>query len=365
MRRGRIYIFLILIVVVGLGVAFLAFGRLLPGLTAQETPEITFVDIVISQQSIPQGAEIKEDALGTMSIPQDKYVTVMIRQDEIGEIVGKVARYPLEPGVPLTQSMIVESTAAIALEGPQWASIIPPGMTATTIPTTRLESVAFGVSKGAHVNLTACMLFVDIDPSFQSSLPNNIGTLVAPANVPPGDMPGVSLILNSSMFEGVTGPVQGRTEVEPSYQQGIYIVPGEEQRPRMVCQMILQDVVVMRMGTFPLTEAAQVGSTQSPEEEVVTPIVSAEIPDLLTLIVSPQDSVALTYLMYSGAKLSLTLRNASDESRVATESATLQYLLSQYNIPVPAKLPYAVEPRIDELILPFLPNDVITVNTEE
>ena len=73
----------------------------------------------------------------------------------------------------------------------------------------------------------------------------------------------------------------------------------------------------------------------------------------------------MSYLVYSGAKITLTLRNAEDESRVATEAATLQFLLSQYNIPVPAKLPYAVEPRIDELISPFLPGDVVTVAPEQ
>jgi pilus assembly protein CpaB len=76
------------------------------------------------------------------------------------------------------------------------------------------------------------------------------------------------------------------------------------------------------------------------------------IPDVVTLIVTPQDSVTLSYLVYSGAKMNMTLRNVLDESRVATEAATLQFLLSQYNIPVPAKLPYTMQPRIDRLTYP-------------
>jgi pilus assembly protein CpaB len=73
----------------------------------------------------------------------------------------------------------------------------------------------------------------------------------------------------------------------------------------------------------------------------------------------------MTYLIYSGAKITLTLRKASDESRVSTEATTLQFLLSQYNIPVPAKLPYSMQPRVDELFSPFLPGDVVTVSPEE
>jgi pilus assembly protein CpaB len=52
----------------------------------------------------------------------------------------------------------------------------------------------------------------------------------------------------------------------------------------------------------------------------------------------------------------MSLRNPSDQSRLATEAATLQFLLSQYNIPVPAKLPYASQPRIDQLVPPALPS---------
>jgi pilus assembly protein CpaB len=61
--------------------------------------------------------------------------------------------------------------------------------------------------------------------------------------------------------------------------------------------------------------------------------------------------------VYTNAQIMMTLRNPSDQSRLATEAATLQFLLSQYNIPVPAKLPYALQPKIDQLTTPSLPND--------
>jgi hypothetical protein len=35
----------------------------------------------------------------------------------------------------------------------------------------------------------------------------------------------------------------------------------------------------------------------------------------------------------------------------------LEYLLTQYNIPIPAKLPYALEPRVNQLTSPRLNND--------
>jgi pilus assembly protein CpaB len=80
--------------------------------------------------------------------------------------------------------------------------------------------------------------------------------------------------------------------------------------------------------------------------------------------VDPKDAVALTYLMYSGAKFNLALRNPGDNSQIEVEAITLQYLLTAYDIPVPAKVPYAVQPRIDQLISPQLPNDVVVVTEE-
>jgi len=78
-------------------------------------------------------------------------------------------------------------------------------------------------------------------------------------------------------------------------------------------------------------------------------------PDIVTLMVNPQDSIYLNYFVYSGAVLSMTLRNPNDTSRFAAESATLTSLLTQYNISLPSKLPYAVQPRVDILVAPAIP----------
>jgi pilus assembly protein CpaB len=81
------------------------------------------------------------------------------------------------------------------------------------------------------------------------------------------------------------------------------------------------------------------------------------LPDVITLIVTPQDAITLNYLIYAGAELTLVLRSAGDEAIIDTQAVTLQYLLDQYDIPVPVKLPYGIEPRVDELVPPELPND--------
>jgi pilus assembly protein CpaB len=298
------------------------------------------VQVFVSAQPIPQGGTITEDVLTTITVPQDKVSSVEFTVDEQAQLVNKVAKFPLEQGVVITSAMVTDSAQSVAIAGPQWAALIPPGMTAAAIPASRLSLGAYGVADGAHVNLNACMRFVDVDPGFQSVTPDNTATLSSGGN-PSNALPVLSL--------GVSGAAgaQGRLEAEPSIPGNFYYLqPSEAQRPRVVCQTILQDVVVLKLGNFALASAA----AAAPQQQQTAP----PPPDIVTLIVSPQDANTLAYMIYTDAKITMTIRNPSDQSRLQTEAATLQFLLSQYNIPVPAKLPYALE---SGLPVPKLTND--------
>jgi pilus assembly protein CpaB len=200
------------------------------------------------------------------------------------------------------------------------------------------------------------MLFVDVDPAFQTVLPNFTSVLTGTFAYP-DQPPQVSLGV-----AGVgAGSQQGRVELDPTYQQPVYAVPSEPQRPRLVCQMILQDVTVLKLGNFELQapEATDPNATPAPAPA------QTQTPDIVTLIVNPQDSISLNYFVYSGATLSLSLRNSTDTSRFAAEAATLTSLLTQYNISLPSKLPYATQPRIDILTPPVLPNDSVIVQPQQ
>ncbi|MHB8776547.1 MAG: CpaB family protein [Anaerolineales bacterium] len=349
MRRGRTLIFVLLIVIIGLAVGFVAIRQFL--LAQQSTEQPVYVDVYYAAQNIPQGGNITEAVLGTMRIPQENVVAVMFTRDELPALISnKVARFPLDQGVVITESMVNDASAAVPISGPQWASLIPPGMTAMSVPTSRLAISAYAINDGAHVNINACFLFVDVDPAFQTILPNLTGSLTGTGFVPDA-LPVLSLDASAS------GTPQGRLELDPSVQQPFYLVPSEAQRPRIVCQMLLQDVVVMKLGNFPLTPT----SVTSPQAVDAQAQQQPPAPDIITLIVTPQDSITLSYLIYTNAQISMTLRNPTDQARQATEASTLQFLLSQYNIPVPAKLPYAMQPALSDLISPFLPNDTVTV----
>jgi len=347
MRRGRILIFLVLIVVVGLALLAYALTQFrVP--TAQPTqPALT--EIYYAAQNIPQGTTITQEMLDTLQIPPENVSEVYFTVGEESNLIGQSARFTLDQGVIITSSMVGEGAGEIA--GPPWAVQIPTGMVAAAIPTNRLATVAYGVNDGAHVNVNACMLFVDVDPSFQTILPN-FTALVTGTGFLPEQLP----VLSVAVTSGGEAARQGRVELDPTLQQPFYAVPSEAQRPRLVCQMILQDVIVMKLGNFALqAPAADPNATPTPAQQ------QQAAPDIVTLMVNPQDSISLNYFVHSGTILTMTLRNPNDTSRFAAEAATLTSLLTQYNISLPSKLPYAMQPRIDQLVPPALPNDLVTV----
>ena len=349
MRRGRILIFVLLIVVIGLVVAFVAFRQLLTPSSQPVAPANE--DVYVAGQNIPQGAKITEDVLTTKTLPQNLVTADMYTTDQKSDLLNnKIASIPLSQGTFITKGAVIDASQAVAIPGPSWAAVIPPGMVAASIPTTRFSLTAYGVADGAHVNVNACFQFVDVDSGFQSILPNHTATLTGTGAGAQGSPSILSLGINSA-GEAST---QGRVELEPALQQPYYVVPSEPQRSRPVCQTILQDVVVMKVGNFPLVSASQTAAQQQQTQQQAVATVA---PDLITLIVSPQDADMLDYMVYTSAQITLALRNPNDQSRQATNAITLQFALSQYNIPVPAKLPYVNQPRVDVLVQPALPND--------
>lgn len=339
MRRGRILIYVFLILVIAGAIGFAVYS-LYSGLV--ETPQPAPVEVYITVKSIPLGGEIKEELLSTIKITSGNLATAMYTVGEESLLLGKTAKFPLDQGVVITESML--GSAMPPISGPQWASLIPHGMIAISIPTDRLGLAGYSVNTGAHVNINACFLFVDVDPAFQTILPNRVGALIGTGLADGTELP----VLTLSVLP-VPGAFQGRLESDPSIPQPFYLFPSEiKQRPRIACQMLLQDVVVLRIGNFPLNPTIDITTVPTPpagtNPQAPPPVPVA--PNIVTLIVSPQDSIALSYLIRTDVKLTLTLRNPSDDLRQPTEPLTLQFLFNQYNIPASEKLSYSLEPHI-------------------
>ena len=356
MRRGRILILLVLIVIVGLALAYLAFGSQLGG--GGGAPSVVATQTVTKKvyyaaQNIPQGTKITQDMLGTFSLPPENIAEVMFEVGEEANLVGQTARFTLDQGTLITSSMVGAGPGE--LPPPSWSFQVPIGMVAASIPADRLATSAYSINKGAHINVNVCMTFVDVDPAYQTVLPNYLSS-VSDIFFPEGARPSITI---DPVTQGEAAR-QGRTELDPTFQKPIYVIPSEAQRPRLVCQIILQDVTVLNLGNFQLTttQPQAQGTDTTAQTTTTTTTTTTQRPDIITLMVSPQDSIALNYFVYSGAVFSMTLRNPNDNSRVDAQSATLTSVLTQYNISLPSKLPYAQNNRVDFLTPPLLPNDI-------
>ena len=366
MKRGRIFIYLALIIIiaVGGGTAYVLTHRAAAnkpsGTGAQATPQIAYVDIITAGQNIPPGSAISDSMLSSMQIPASS-----LKQGEFtnkADVINMYAKYTLSQGIPIIDAMISATPGNVNIPGSTWAPYIPQGLTAVSIPITRLSSAAYGIRDGDYVNIVVTMLLVDIDPTLQSILPD----LSATVNTPGVTSTGVQS-LTLQIASGGDAAKVGYTVTDSTLNQPLYLVPSEGQRPRMVTQTILQKVQVLHMGSFPLPgEAAnaqfssETAATATPAPGQQTTAVVITNPDVVTLMVTPQDANTLVYLIYSGAKINLTLRNPNDQDKIVqTDAVTLEYLLTQYDIPVPAKLPYSSQPRLDTLTDPKLPNDAI------
>jgi pilus assembly protein CpaB len=364
MRRGRLFILFAIILLLGAVAAWLILGRgggePAEEEVAQPTP-VMEAQIVIAAQDISRGSLIQQDAVFLSPYPADYIVETM--ETDPGVVVGRYARMDIARGVPITANMITEEAGDLLGTGSIAAIAIPDGQTAITIPMDKFTGVAYALRPGDKVDVIASMLVIDLDPDFQTLTPNESFNLIDPD----GFILTASSCGTFTVEEGLAicgtvddPPVIGKTVTDEETGQLLYGVPSEDQRPRLVTQRLISNATVLNVGTFPLVDEA-VGVEAPTEEEAALgeeppPQVQAqqieaaqqiEFPDVVTLIVEPQDALALSWSANSGVHLMLTLRNPQDTAvEDLTDSVTLQYFFDNYNIAVPAKVPFGLEPKL-------------------
>ena len=368
MRRGRTFILLALILLVGAVGAFVFLsGGIGGGGEPEATPAPTPIgeaEIVIAAQHISRGSIIPPEAVIISPFPADYKVETML--DDPVQVIGKRARMDIGRGVPITENMITETAGDLLNIGSDAAIAIPEGFTAIAVPLNRFSGVAYAMRQGDQVDVLVSILILDIDQEFQSELPNEAfflfdteGSLLSAFScraVEIGDAG--EFICGSAELP----PTIGHLQFDEELQLDFYAGPSERQRPRLVSQRLISNATVLGVGDFP-TEAQQAAvqvvavaaedqglgapeaQAQAQEAAVEQPII--EPPTIITLIVSPQDALSLNWAISGGYPLTLTLRSPNDPTpEIDTDSVTLQYFIDNYNITVPSKLPYGTGPRL-------------------
>ena len=298
---------------------------------------LELVEIVIALQDLPRGFRIPPNAVTLGPYPADLVPFNAITNLE--DVIGKIARTDIYREQPILSNLVVEDLTDIARVGSDAAAILPSNLVAVSIPMDRLTSVAYAVQDGDRVDVILSMLFVDVDEVFQSVVPNH-------------------LTLFNLTEEGEYSLVPAAPGRAETTALGAAIIsPSEDQRPRLVTQRTIQDALVVHAGNFP-PDGRFIGVPPTPtpvpraddeDEEGGTdatpvPTPTPSRPDIITLGVPPQDAVFLVWAVEAKLPLTLALRSATDTSRVPTTPVTLDYVMNEFNITLPVKRPFALEP---------------------
>jgi pilus assembly protein CpaB len=313
---------------------------------------IPFVRVVKALQTIPRGYRFPEsiDELNTQGVvgyfewPESALPFNALLETESGleQLLGKVARVEIFREQPMLSTYLVDDLLQLGAEGSDAAALLPSDRVAVTIPIDRVTSVGYAIQPGDRVDIILSMLFVDVDEIFQTISPNSISLL--------------SVDQESGGFT-FTAPIPGRPEVT-TLGQGV-VIPSENQRPRLVTQRTIQNAIVVHVGDFPL-DGKLVGDPPTPtpvpsqDEEDTSgsggtpppPPTAVPPPDIVTIGVSPQEAVMLTWAIEAKLPLSLALRSVTNVAEQFTEPVTLDYVMSTYAISVPARRDYTIEPAI-------------------
>lgn len=397
-RRLLLVVVLIIIIAVG-AVAFLALGGLPTTPTPNGTPGddatqpvvqrddatlpptntlIPFTEVVIAVQDIPRGVTIEPNMVALISFPAQSVAFGAFNNTE--DVIGKIARTDIVREEHILTSKVVDDLTGLGRVGSDAAAILPPNLVAVSLPIDQQTSVSYALQPGDRVDVIVSMLFVDVDPDFQTVTPNAFRPLGLAVDEQGGIVPTFQEFANGR-FESIPivppvvsiNPESGNLSFEQTQLPFSFLInPSENQRPRLVTQRTVLDALVVWLGEFP--EDGRIfrpAATPTPIVTDAAPVATLEPtavsfddtanggtgsgaeaepanlrPDSVTLAVQPQDAVILTYLAEAGLPLTFALRSAGSTTLQPTEPVTLGFILNRFNISVPERFTFAVEPAI-------------------
>jgi pilus assembly protein CpaB len=317
--------------------------------TQAPTPTpIPLVKVVQALQNLPRGYRFPntiqelENIVGYATLPEETVPFNAIKEQDGGleKVLGKIARTDIFREQPILSTYLVTDLTTLAAVGSDAAAVLPSDRVAVSLPMDRITSVAYGLQDGDHVDVIISMLFIDVDEVFQSITPNLV-TLFTKTDA------GIEL------KQGIGG------RIDQSSIGTVIVGPAERQRPRLVTQRTIQDALVVHVGEFPLngrylgelptptpvpaTEEANGGGGNTTPQPTATPVPP---PNIVTLGVTPQYAVVLVWAIDAKLPVTLALRSVNDRSTQQTAPVTLDYMMQEFRIDVPARRDFSIEPAV-------------------
>jgi pilus assembly protein CpaB len=291
MRRGRILILIGLILAIGTAAAVYV---VVQGFEQAQTTEVEFEQVVVARQPIAEEEPI-EGLVGLADMPKDYVPQGALRSLEGTEEL--IAAGPIPQNAVIHPSMLI-SRAELAQEG-ALGKLVEQGLLAVAFPINELSSVSYGIRPGDHIDVLMTFSFMDIDQETQ-----------------------------------VTEPI-----CAPFCPDGQTQASLGAQIPRAAAQLTLQNVQILGVGRWAQEMTAEQEQAQAQSGEPV----QVELPQYITLMVTPQDALTLKLARELGAKIDLAVRSEEDAQTFTTQQVTLDYIMARFGVTLPARQPYTLE----------------------
>lgn len=291
-----------------------------------EPTAIPLKEVIVARQPIPRGGEFVAEALGRQEFPESSIPPNAIVNE--AETINKIANSEIVQGQIIVYDLLRDKSGGGAGEA---AFDIPAGHVMVAFPINKQTSVAYAIQPGDVVDVLMTFSIVDLDPEFQTILPNKFSFLLQDKQTTDAGQQTSSVTLSPAIDKG-------RLNIENELFPG-FEFPREAQRPRRVAQLTVQRAKVIKVGSF-LDTAPQDAQPVAQGEPTPTPV----RPDIVSIAVTPQDALVLLWARQSQAYMELAMRAAGDEqANHSTEAVTLQYMLTRFNIAVPPKLEFGID----------------------
>lgn len=332
--------------------------RVPAGETDEPTPTATpQTVIVVAIQDIPRGIVITPDMVADKPVPAEFAPTSAFTS--VDDVIGLIAATDIVREEVLLARKLVQDFNSLGSVGSAAAAVLEPGRVAIAVPMDRLTSVAYAIQPGDHVDIIISMLFVDVDTDSQTILPNNFRLISGETDEETGT---TTLTVGSPN----AGELDSRTLIVPvvgaqlSANFSVLIEPSERQRPRLLSVRTVTDAQVIWVGEFPAN--GEIFQPAPPPTAI--PVATEEVettgdgeatpvntplpprPTIVTLAVSPQQAVILTYMVEAGTPMTFVLRSARAQGLPNTDPVTLSYIMSRYGVVPPDRFNYTIEPAI-------------------
>jgi Flp pilus assembly protein CpaB len=330
------------------------------------TASVRFVPVVVADVDLPVGERITEELIRVERRPDTNVAVVAgVTFDDPELVIGQIVKTKVSSGQEIMRPMLALSPSDLVTMGSDLSLYVDQGRVSIAVPIDRYSGASYSMRPGDLVDVLMSLTLVELDPDFQTARPN-----VWIRVWEPGLLDGTNFLFPETS--------EGRLELIPVVGTTGVVGPRleETQIPRRVTQLTVQQAEVLWVGSWldpgqglsqqfnanaPLTvDEAPVETTAEGEESAPAAQPTRQrpddTPDIVILSMTVQDALVIKFALDTGVKIHLALRSQGDNSVFITTSVSLPQIVEQGILSIPEPPIYGLEPRVDFVPTPGVPD---------